>query len=318
MKNIYPNIYKNSPKNLNKAKNFLKRNKIIAVPTETVYGLAGNAYSYVAIKKIYNLKKRPKKNPLIIHYDNIKKLNRDAIITNDFLKLYKKFCPGPLTFILKKRKDSKICSLANANLNTIAIRFPSHNTTKKLLKNLNFPLAIPSANISSALSPVSALDVVDEFGKKINFIVDGGKSKIGLESTVVNLVENIRVVRPGAINKKEIAKILGKKIHSIKKIKKIYSPGMLKKHYSPGIPVKLNCKNASNKDAFIVFGKKYKKGKNIFNLSHKGDLKQAAKNLYKTMRKIKNLNFKKIRVVKIPNRNIGIAINDRLTKASNK
>ena len=93
---------------------------------------------------------------------------------------------------------------------------------------------------------------------------------------------------------------------------------MLKKHYSPGIPVKLNCKNASNKDAFIVFGKKYKKGKNIFNLSHKGDLKQAAKNLYKTMRRIKNLNFKKIRVVKIPNQNIGIAINDRLTKASNK
>ena len=197
-------------------------------------------------------------------------------------------------------------------------KISSHNTTKKLLKNLNFPLAIPSANISSALSPVSASDVVDEFGKKINFIVDGGKSKIGLESTVINLVENIRVVRPGAINKKEIAKILGKKIHSIKKIKKIYSPGMLKKHYSPGIPVKLNCKNASNKDAFIVFGKKYKKGKNIFNLSHKGDLKQAAKNLYKTMRKIKNLNFKKIRVVKIPNQNIGIAINDRLTKASNK
>ena len=188
-----------------------------------------------------------------------------------------------------------------------------------MLKNLNFPLAIPSANISSALSPVSALDVVDEFGKKINFIMDGGKSKIGLESTVVNLVKNIRVVRPGAINKKEIAKILGKKIHSIKKINKIYSPGMLKKHYSPGIPVKLNCKNASNKDAFIVFLEKdIKKGKNIFNLSHKGDLKQAAKNLYKTMRKIKNLNFKKIRVVKIPNRNIGIAINDRLTKASNK
>ena len=304
--------------NIKKAKKLLILSECVAIPTETVYGLAGNAYSNLACKKIYKLKNRPRNNPLIVHYYDNKDLKKDCYFNNDFLKLYKKFCPGPLTFILKKRKDSKICSLANANLNTIAIRFPSHNTTKKLLKNLNFPLAIPSANISSALSPVSALDVVDEFGKKINFIVDGGKSKIGLESTVVNLVENIRVVRPGAINKKEIAKILGKKILSIKKIKKIYSPGMLKKHYSPGIPVKLNCRNASNKDAFIVFGKKYKKGKNIFNLSHKGDLKQAAKNLYKTMRKIKNLNFKKIRVVKIPNQNIGIAINDRLTKASNK
>ena len=164
MKNIYPNIYKNSPKNLNKAKNFLKRNGIIAVPTETVYGLAGNAYSYQAIKKIYVLKKRPKKNPLIIHYDNIKKLKKDAFINPGFLKLYKKFCPGPLTFILKKRKDSKICSLANANLNTLAVRFPSHSTTKKILKKLNFPLAMPSANKSSALSPISALDVIDEFG----------------------------------------------------------------------------------------------------------------------------------------------------------
>ena len=148
--------------------------------------------------------------------------------------------------------------------------------------------------------------------------VDGGKSKIGLESTVINLVENIKITRPGAISKKELVKVLGKKISTVKKINKIYSPGMLKKHYSPGIPVTLNCKTASNKDAFIVFGKKYKKGKNIFNLSYKGDLKQAAKNLYKTMRKIKNLNFKKIKVVKIPNRNIGIAINDRLLKASNK
>ena len=318
MKNIYPNIYKNSPKNLNKAKNFLKRNGIIAVPTETVYGLAGNAYSYQAIKKIYVLKKRPKKNPLIIHYDNIKKLKKDAFINPGFLKLYKKFCPGPLTFILKKRKDSKICSLANANLNTLAVRFPGHSTTKKILKKLNFPLAMPSANKSSALSPISALDVIDEFGKSINFIIDGGKSKIGLESTVINLVKNIKITRPGAISKKELSKVLGKKISTVKKINKIYSPGMLKKHYSPGIPVTLNCKTASNKDAFIVFGKKYKKGKNIFNLSYKGDLKQAAKNLYKTMRKIKNLNFKKIKVVKIPNRNIGIAINDRLTKASNK
>ena len=316
MKNIYPNIYQNSPRNLNKAKNFLKKNKIIGVPTETVYGLAGNAYSYKAVKEIYNIKKRPKKNPLIIHYENIEKVKKDAVINKDFLKLYKKFCPGPLTFILKKRKNSKICPAASANLNTIAVRFPGHKIAKKLLKKLNFPLAMPSANISSSLSPISALDVADEFGKKVGLIIDGGKSNIGLESTVINLVKNIEVARPGAINKKDIIKVLGKKIHTIKNYKKIYSPGMLKKHYSPGIPVILNCKIISNKDAFIVFGRKYKKGHNIFNLSYKGDLNQAARNLYSTMRKIKKLNFKKIRVVKIPNKNIGIAINDRLKRAS--
>ena len=196
------------------------------------------------------------------------------------------------------------------------MRFPGHKIAKKLLKKLNFPLAMPSANISSSLSPISALDVADEFGKKVGMIIDGGKSNIGLESTVVNLVKNIEVARPGAINKKDIIKVLGKKIYTIKNYKKIYSPGMLKKHYSPGIPVILNCKIISNKDAFIVFGKKYKKGHNIFNLSYKGDLNQAARNLYSTMRKIKKLNFKKIKVVKIPNKNIGIAINDRLKSIS--
>ena len=118
-------------------------------------------------------------------------LQSPDVINKDFLKLYKKFCPGPLTFILKKRKNSKICPAASANLNTIAVRFPGHKIAKKLLKKLNFPLAMPSANISSSLSPISALDVADEFGKKVGMIIDGGKSNIGLESTVVNLVKNI-------------------------------------------------------------------------------------------------------------------------------
>tara|TARA_Y100000590_G_scaffold427832_1_gene538474 strand:- start:5434 stop:6387 length:954 start_codon:yes stop_codon:yes gene_type:complete len=316
MKNIYSNIYKNSPKNLNKAKKFLKKNKIIGVPTETVYGLAGNAYSDKAIKKIYKLKKRPKKNPLIIHYDNLKKLKKDANIDNRFLKLYKKFSPGPLTFILKKKKNSKICPLANAKLKTIAVRFPSHRTIKNLLKKLHFPLAIPSANISGKISPVSSHDVFDEFGKNINFILDGGMSKIGLESTVINLCGITKIMRPGAISKKEIAKVLRKNIPFSKKFSKINSPGLLRKHYSPGIPIKLNCKKSDNRAAFIVFGKKYKKNKYTFNLSPKGNLSEAGKNLYKVLRKIKNLDFKRIDIVKIPNRGIGIVINDRLKKAA--
>ena len=317
MKNIYLNIYKNSSQNLNKAKNLLKKNDIVAVPTETVYGLAGNAYTQKSIKKIFKLKKRPKKNPLIIHYDKLDKLKQDAYISLNFLKLYRKFSPGPLTYILKKKKKSKICSLANANLKTIAVRFPKHKVIKNLLKKINFPLAIPSANISSKISPVTAVDVVDEFGKKIKFILDGGRSKIGLESTVVNLSNNIKIMRPGAISKNEIERLLKKKISLSKKIKKNISPGLLKRHYSPGIPMKLNCRKSEDKAAFVVFGRGYKKHKHIFNLSTNGNLKEAGKNLYKTFRKIKKLNFKKINVVKIPNKDLGIAINDRLKKASN-
>ena len=311
------NIYKNSTFNQNKAKKILKKNKVISVPTETVYGLAGNAYSDKSIKRIYKLKKRPKKNPLIIHYYSLSDLKKDVYFDNKFLKLYKNFSPGPLTYILKKRDGSKISRLANARLNTIAVRFPKNKIIRSLLKKLSFPLAMPSANISTGVSPTSSFDVLDEFGDKIKFILDGGKSKIGLESTVINLHGHIKILRPGAISKYQISKILGKKIPYLTKIKKINSPGLLKKHYSPGIPIKLNSTKPDYNAAFIVFGKQYKKKKNMFNLSQRSNLNEAAKNLYKILRKIKKMKYKKINIVKIPNRDIGIAINDRLKKASN-
>jgi len=311
------NIYKNSLLNLEKAKKILERNNIISVPTETVYGLAGNAYSNESIRKIYRLKKRPKKNPLIIHYYSIDDLRKDAYFDKKFFKLYKKFSPGPLTYILKKKKNSKISSLANAKLKSIAVRFPKNKIIRALLKKLNFPLAIPSANISTGVSPIKASDVNDEFGKKIFFILDGGSSDIGLESTVVNLIGKTHILRPGTISANQIGKVLKKRVKILSKPKKIESPGLLKRHYSPGIPIKLNCKKSDYKAAFIVFGKQYKKGKDMFNLSKNGNLKEAGKNLYKTLRKIKKLKYKKINVVKIPNHDVGIAINDRLKRASN-
>ena len=310
------NIYKNSKYNLNKAKKILIKNKIIAVPTETVYGLAGNAYSNKSVKKIYKLKKRPKNNPLIIHYYNLNMLKKDAFLDNNFLKLYKKFSPGPLTFILRKKEKSKISRFANANLNTIAVRFPNNKVIRSLLKKLSFPLAVPSANISTGVSPTEPSDVIDEFKNNIKFILDGGKSRIGLESTVVNLCGKINILRPGSINNAEITKVVGKKVFNIVRLKKIISPGLLKRHYSPGIPIKLNVKRSDDKAAFIVFGKRYKMKKNMFNLSSKNNLNEAAKNLYKILRKIKKLKYKKINVVKIPNKRIGIAINDRLRKAA--
>ena len=310
------NIYKNSKYNLNKAKKILIKNKIIAVPTETVYGLAGNAYSNKSVKKIYNLKKRPKNNPLIIHYYNLNMLKKDAFLDNNFLKLYKKFSPGPLTFILRKKEKSKISRFANSNLNTIAVRFPNNKVIRSLLKKLNFPLAVPSANISTGVSPTEPSDVIDEFKNNIKFILDGGKSRIGLESTVVNLCGKINILRPGSINNADISKVVGKKVFNIIRLKKIVSPGLLKRHYSPGIPIKLNVKRSDDKAAFIVFGKRYKMKKNMFNLSLKNNLNEAAKNLYKILRKIKKLKYKKINVVRIPNKRIGIAINDRLRKAA--
>tara|TARA_B100000941_G_scaffold290748_1_gene274472 strand:- start:766 stop:1713 length:948 start_codon:yes stop_codon:yes gene_type:complete len=315
MKNIYSNIYSFNKKTIKQTINSLKQGNIAGLPTETVYGLAGNAYSKKAVKKIYKLKNRPKINPLIIHYLKLSKINKDVKVTKSFFKLYSKFCPGPLTFVLKKRKDSKIVSLASAKLDTVAIRFPKHKVIRSILKLIDFPLAMPSANLSSGLSPVNAYDVFEEFGKKIKTIINGGSSKIGIESTVVSLVGKPKILRPGLISEKEIKKVL--KTNLSNKRSKIRSPGMLKKHYSPGIPVIMDQKPIKRKYAYIVFGKIRKNSKNYFNLSKKGDLKEAAANLYKTMRKIKKKGFKKIFVSKIPNQGPGLAINDRLKRASN-
>ena len=318
MKKIHLNIYKPNLTSLKKAKKNLGAHNIIGMPTETVYGLAGNAYSNKSVKKIFKLKKRPTFNPLIIHYKNISDLKKDVVFNSNFLKLYNAFCPGPITFILKKKKGSKISKIATAGKKTVAVRIPKHMVTRRLLTILKFPLAAPSANISSKLSPTSAEDVFEEFGKKIKFILNGGQCKIGLESTIVDLTSKPSILRPGSITAKKIQKILKQKIKIRKSYKKITAPGQLKKHYSPGIPVKMNKKNIEKNQALIGFGKKFKVGKNYFNLSKKGNLKEAANNLYKTMRKIKKKNFKSIAITKIPNKEIGLAINDRLKKAANK
>ena len=318
MKNIYLNIYKPYLVNLKKAKKNMENNNVIGIPTETVYGLAGNAYSNISVKKIFKLKRRPAFNPLIIHFKNFNDLKNDVMVNTNFKKLYNAFCPGPITFILKKKKKSRISKIATAGKETIAVRIPRHKVARNLLGILKFPLAAPSANISSKLSPTSAKDVLEEFGNKIKFILDGGRCKIGLESTILDLTGKPSVLRPGSITIEKIQRILKKKIKIKKNLKKIKAPGQLKLHYSPGIPVKMNRKNIEKHQALIGFGKKFKIGKNYFNLSKKGNLKEAANNLYKTMRKIRKRNFKSIAVVKIPNTEIGYAINDRLRKASGK
>ena len=316
MRNIYSNIFNVNNKNLSKAVDYLKKKQLIGVPTETVYGLAGNAYSKEAVKKIYLLKKRPSENPLIIHYLNIEQLKNDVELNSVFYKLYQKFCPGPITFVLKKKKNSLLPSVDTSNLKTVAVRIPKNKTIRKILKSLNFPLAIPSANKSTQVSPVSASDVVNEFGASLKFILNGGRCIIGLESTVVDLTSKVKILRPGLINPSDISKVLNKKTYIYKSTKILKSPGMSKRHYSPGISIKLNQKKAKDNEAFIVFGKKFKKSKNIFNLSYKSNLNEAARNLYKIFRLIKKKKYKMICVSSIPQTGIGLAINDRLSRAA--
>ena len=186
MKKIYLNIYKPNLTNLKKAKKNIENNNVIGFPTETVYGLAGNAYSDKSVEKIFNLKKRPAFNPLIIHFKNLEDLKNNVILNEDFIKLYRAFCPGPITFILKKKEKSKISKIATVGKRTVAVRIPKHKVARNLLNILNFPLAAPSANIASKLSPTSAIDVVDEFKNRIKLVLDGGQCKIGLESTIID------------------------------------------------------------------------------------------------------------------------------------
>jgi len=316
MKNSYSNIFTFNKKILKKSVKNLNNGNIVALPTETVYGLGGNAYSKSSIQKIYKLKGRPKSNPLIIHYYSLKDVSKDIVMNENFRKLYNQFCPGPITFVLEKKHRSKIHPLASAKLKTVAIRFPKHKVIRSILKEIKFPLAMPSANKSTSVSPVKAEDVYDEFKKKIQLIIDGGKCKIGIESTVIDLTYSPKILRPGIINKELIEKILRKKIKKNIIDRKIKSPGMMKKHYSPGIPILINQKKHDGKSAFIYIGNKYKGKKKFFSLSKKQDLNKAASNLYKIFRLIKKKGYKKIQISKIPNFDSGIAINDRIKRAS--
>jgi len=316
MKNSYSNIFTFNKKILSKTIKSLKNGGVIGLPTETVYGLGGNAYSKRAVEKIFKLKGRPRFNPLIVHYHNIKDAEQDVIINQYIKKLYKKFCPGPITFVLKKKITSKINSLTSANLKTVAIRFPSNKITRGILKKTDFPLAMPSANKSTNVSPVNSLDVFDEFKNKLKIIINGGRCKIGIESTVIDITSTPKILRPGIIDKKNIEKVLKTKILTHKNKGKILSPGMMKKHYSPGIPVLINQKKHDGKSAYIYIGNKHKNKKNFFSLNEKNNLFLAASNLYKIFRIIKNKGYKKIQINKIPKYGAGIAINDRINRAS--
>ncbi len=307
---------KSNQSNIKKAKKYLDNYECIAVPTETVYGLAGNAYSDTSVKKIFKLKRRPANNPLIVHYYNLKSLQNDCKINDEFKKLYYNFSPGPITYILKLRRGSKISKFVTNNKTTIAVRFPKHPLIRRLLKILDYPLAAPSANISSKLSSVQPSDVKEEFGKKLKYILKGGRCSIGVESTIINLSSKAVILRLGGLNVSKIKKILKKQVLIKNKLKHKISPGLFSVHYSPGIPLRMNVKKPTKGEAFVLIKKRKINLRDYFFLTRNNNLTVAARNLYPLIRKIKNKGYKKIAVEKIPNIGIGQTINDRLKRAS--
>ena len=312
-------IYKPSNKTLKIAITMLEMGNLVAFPTETVYGLGADATSEDAILKIFKIKKRPRFNPLIIHCSSKAKAMEIGKFDKLSEKLINHFWPGPLTIVLPILKNSQISNLATSGLKTVALRVPENKFARKLINLFGKPIAAPSANPSGKLSPTCAIHVQQKLGKKISMIVDDGTSNMGIESTVILVRnKNVFLLRPGAIPNKKIENIINKKLITAK-IEKSLSPGMQKNHYAPSKPIRLNAKRVFKNEAHLAFGnEKLGKAFKTLNLSEKGDLKEAARNLFTMLHQLEKLKIKKIAVSKIPNYDLGIAINDRLNRAAKK
>jgi len=286
--------------------------ELISLPTETVYGLAGLGTKIESAKKIYKLKERPLNKKLIFHCSDMKMVNKFFFLNQENEILAKKFWPGPLTLILK-RKSLLIPKTLTIN-NDCAVRIPKNDFTINIIKKVGLPIVMPSANRFKKLSPINAKMVSEQFGDTNLFIIDGGKCNIGLESTLVRIIENrLEIIRPGKISFNQIKKELP--YINLKENTEMFFSGTSKKHYSPNKKIYLNIKKPANNSAYLNFGKKHKK--EFKNLSKKGSLNEAAKNLYHFIFLAdQNQDFKTISIAPIPNRNIGEAINDRLLRAA--
>jgi L-threonylcarbamoyladenylate synthase len=313
--------------NISKAIEALRSNDVVAIPTETVYGLAGNAFSEVALKKIFTLKNRPFFNPLIIHIKSIDQLKDVAKeIPPKAIKLAEKFWPGPLTLVLKKQ--SHVPDLVTAGKDTVAIRIPDHPVALDLLGNIDFPLAAPSANPFGSISPTSAKHVFDYFGEKLEVILDGGECKKGIESTIVGFESNEPVLyRLGSIAVEDLENEIGCVRILQHDDKQIKAPGMLDKHYSPRTtsyltdnPAEMTEKFKGQKVGLLLFKNRIQASHIPLQelLSQTGDMEEAAKNLYAALHRLDNRQLDVIIMEKLPDFGLGKSINDRLRRAAKK
>lgn len=296
---------------VSRAVQLLSDGHLVAVPTETVYGLAADATEHSAVQQIFAVKGRPSFNPLISHVADAAMAERYVVVEPLAHRLMTAFWPGPLTLVLPGRDDSPIDSAVSAGLATVAVRCPEKDVTRAIIEQLKRPIAAPSANPSGKLSPTSATDVVASLEGQIPLVIDGGATQVGIESTIVAVREGaIFLLRPGTITPDDIVSAVGVPVLANDN-SEISSPGQLLSHYAPDASVRLNVSVPEPGESFIGFGPVG----GDRNLSESGDLKEAAQNLFRMLREADKAG-KPIAVAPIPNSGIGIAINDRLKRAA--
>ena len=299
-----------------KAVEILQKGGLVAFPTETVYGLGAISTNDKAVASIYELKGRPSFNPLIAHVDGIEMAERYVEITPIAKQLMNAFWPGPLTLVLKRKKNCSVSYLASAGLDTLAVRMPNNPIALELIKKTGIPIVAPSANPSGRISPTTAEHVATSFGNRAPMILDGGPCSVGVESTVLLVTDKKPVMlRYGGLSVDDIEALVGPIIRPEKDPDAPQSPGQMKSHYAPSIPLRMNAIEAEEGEALLGFGKT---SNAVLNLSEKEDLKEAAANLFSMMRQLDNGKYKGIAVMPVPMKGLGLAINDRLKRASYK
>ncbi|MCJ9429116.1 L-threonylcarbamoyladenylate synthase [Kordiimonas marina] len=290
----------------------LDAGNLVAVPTETVYGLAADACTDAAVQKIYQAKGRPSYNPLICHVADAAMAERYVAVTAGAKQLMEAFWPGPLTLVLDRLPGSGIAASVTAGLDTLAVRAPKHPTTHKIIETLGRPVAAPSANPSGKLSPTSAEDVLEGLAGKLPLILDGGRSDVGIESTIVGVKgDKYYLLRPGSITPDDITEATGAPVYD-RDDTKITAPGQLLSHYAPNAPVRLNATEKQAGEILIGFGDIA----GDISLSTSGDTLEAAHNLFEILRKADTMGAGTIAVAPIPDAGVGIALNDRLRRAA--
>ena len=300
-----------SPDDIKDAVKALSAGNLIAVPTETVYGLAADAFNSDAVARIYDAKSRPHFNPLICHVAGADMASKLVHVSSTAAMLMDAFWPGPLTLVLPALPDNNISPLVSAELDTLAVRAPDNATTRLLISALGHPIAAPSANPSGKISPTTAADVARTMADNIACIIDDGPCGIGLESTIIGVDDNVlTLLRPGSVTTEEIEAVCGQPVHDNKDLA-ITAPGQLTSHYAPDNRLRMNCSTPDPGEFFIGFGTCAAD----FNLSPSGDLHEAAANLFRALH-IANASGKPIAVAPVPTSGVGLAINDRLGRAA--
>ncbi|UTA69979.1 threonylcarbamoyl-AMP synthase [Emticicia sp. 21SJ11W-3] len=312
-------------KDIELAVKLLNAGEVVGIPTETVYGLAGNALNTDAVARIFEVKNRPTFDPLIVHTHSIEQFEKYVNVTDERVyALAEKFMPGPLTLLLPRKEI--IPDLVTSGLDTVAFRIPNHPLTLQLLRQLDFPLAAPSANPFGYISPTSALHVNHQLGEQINLILDGGECQVGIESTIVGFAGNETIVyRKGGLSIEEIENVVGKVQIIEHSSSNPQAPGMLKSHYAPRKPLLLTSHDSeitssNEKVAYLGFNELRAdiSAENQLLLSPSGNFKEAAKNLFAYLRDLDNRNVEVIYTSLLPEKDLGRAINDRIRRATVK